>query len=249
MLTEAGTNPSITLSADGRTVTSFGGDVNPACLARTGAYTDPVFAMGNGIVCEKRAIRANAGIRQGEFRYFEGFRLTVAQNFGFGITTRAADINPLCCFVGSFAPTAPHPLSSPSSTVNTFGGEFVSLVGQYGFSSEESTATSYYGMAVDYTGTNPVVFWVTRSGMGAMLVNRLVTTGFNGSEAVPLMFGNLGVNAATAGVATLNFGQTPFHYDQTALRTQLRASLIANGATDAEATAKLNQFTTGVVTR
>ncbi len=252
MMKEAGTNRSITLSADGLTVTSFGSEINPDCDARRGAYTNPIFndpTYGN-VACHKRAVRANAGVRPGEFLYFEGVRLVAPQNFAFGITRRNDDINPLCCYAGGYGEATPaHPLATPSMSVNTVGGAFVSLVGRYGFSSEEAVATIYYGLAIDYTGPNPVIFLVSRTATGSMLVGRFATTGFNGVEAVPMTYGHTGLNAAQAGVASVNFGQMPFHYNQPELRAKLRAVLIGYGASEAEATTKLNQFKTGVVTR
>ncbi len=208
------TNPSITLSSD-RLSVAFGDLLNPACAARTGIYAAPEFG---GVACHKRAVRANGGIKQGEFRYYEGHRLSAdPQNIGFGYTTANSPIDPYCCLV---EPTdAVSPRTPPSMSVNAEGGTYIQLRNVGGF---YVAPTTYYGFAVDYTGTNPVVYVVTTDPTGAMLVSREPTPGFNGADVIPFLYGHTNLSpTAGAPVASVNFGQHAFHYNLTTLRSEL----------------------------
>lgn len=241
------TNPSIILSPDGLTVVSFGSESNPNCLAHLGMYADPIFNDPNygSVACHKRAVRANGAVRPGEFRYFEGLRLTPPGNYAFGFAVRDSAIDPLCCYEGKFGETElPYRLATPSMSVNTIGGVFVNLVGRYGFSDAERDMTVYYGIAIDYTGSNPVAYVVSQSATGLMQVSRYTTSGFNGKPAVPMMYGDVSVTGPN--VATLNFGQRGYYYNPTVLRTRMQELMLANGLSSTQASAKLNLFMTGV---
>ncbi len=241
------TNPSIVLSSDGLTVVSFGDESNPNCLAHTGLYADPIFndPEYGSVACHKRAVRANGAVRQGEFRYFEGLRLIPTGNYAFGFAVRNSAIDPLCCYDGKFGEDeAPHPLSTPSMSVSTLAGVFVNLVGRAGFSDAERDMTLYYGIAIDYTGSNPVAYVVTQSATGLMQVARHTTSGFNGEAAVPMMYGDVGM--ARPNVATLNFGQMGYYYSATELRSRMLQLMLDDGLSSTQANTKLNQFTTGV---
>ncbi|MES2889725.1 MAG: hypothetical protein V4739_17155 [Pseudomonadota bacterium] len=206
------TNASITLSAD-RLSVAFGSGLNADCVNRVGPYASADFA---GAACYKRGVRANVGIRQGEFRYYEGRRLIAPANFGFGYTTSSSNINPYCCLVDPGQPLSAQ--TPPSMSLNTLGGIFVQLRNTGGY---DVNATSYYGFAVDYTGANPVVYVVTMSGSG-MAISRQVTTGFNGADVVPFTYGHTGLGASeTSPVASFNFGQQAFHYNMATLQSEL----------------------------
>ena len=209
----------IVLSDDGLSA-AFTSDVNQDCLQRKGVYADPDFA--EVLHCYKRAVRANGGIRQGEFRYFETHRLAGTDNLGFGIITANSMIDPYCCFNNTQAPTPPAARTPPSMSLNAAGGTYVQLVGQPGFN---ASATTYYGFAVDYTGANPVVYVVTTDAVGGMVVQSLAVPGFNGVDAIPFMYGNPLSDTEPRGA--INFGLQHFHYDTAALRTAL-GSLGAN---------------------
>lgn len=209
----------IVLSNDGLSA-AFTSDINPECVQRKGIYADADFVDIQH--CYKRAVRANSGVKQGEFRYFEGRRLAGPDNLGFGIITANSMIDPYCCFNNTLAPTPPAARTPPSMSLNAAGGTYVQLVGQSGFN---ATATTHYGFAVDYTGANPVVYVVTTDAVGGMVVQTLNVPGFNGADAIPFMYGNPLSDTEPRGA--INFGLQRFHHDTAALRTAL-GSLGAN---------------------
>lgn len=206
------TNPSITLSPD-RLSVAFGNATNVNCENRVGIYADPEFASP---ACHKRAVRASAGIKKGEFRYYEGHRLVPPANIGFGYTTAASSIDPYCCFVDQ-GPASPR--TPPSMSINTLGGITVRLVVTGGY---YANMTSYYGFAVDYTGADPVVYVVTTDDVGQMMVSRQPTPGFNGADVIPFVYGHTYLtDSPTTPVASVNFGQSAYHYDLNVLRSEL----------------------------
>ncbi len=207
------TNPSITLSSDGLSV-ALGDAVNPDCAARTGIYASPDF---DGQACYKRAVRASGGVKHGEFRYYEGFRMFGPSNIGFGYTTANSAIDPYCCLVNPDQPISPR--TPPSMSVNATGGTYVQLHNVGGFYVDP---TSYYGFAVDYTGADPVVYVVTTDPSGNMFVSRVSTPGFAGADVIPFVYGHTGLSPTPgAFVAAINFGQQPFHYNLATLRSEL----------------------------
>ncbi len=207
------TNSSITLSSD-RLSVAFGNGLNPDCENRVGIYAAPEFASP---ACHKRAVRASGGIRKGEFRYYEGHRLFAPSNIGFGYTTANSAIDPYCCLVDPGQPISPR--TPPSMSINAVGGIFVQLRNTGGYYAD---VTSYYGFAVDYTGTDPVVYTVTTDPGGMMLVLRQSTPGFNGADVIPFVYGHTYLaDTPTTMVASMNFGQQPFHYNLTTLRSEL----------------------------
>jgi hypothetical protein len=243
----------VTVGADGLSVT-FGSQFNADCVAGTGAFTGAVYDPANSSVnrpgtadrerCAKRAVRANIGIAPGEFRYFETRRFsgpTVAElsNIGQGIITPGAQIDPYCCYflladpdystyVNAGSPETPKAANPtpPSMTVNGAGGVFARLVQiDTGLYSGLSLAdTQYYGFAVDYRGTEPVVFIVGRNNTGGMVVSSGIYPGgatgtFGGVPAVPMMHGH--PTAGTGPHAAMNLGALKFHYSLADIRTAL----------------------------
>jgi hypothetical protein len=222
------TNAGITLSPD-RLQVSFGDMLNPACQNRLGDFADAVFA---DVACNKRAVRASGGVRQGEFRYYEGHRLLgEIANIGFGYTTRNSAIDPYCCLVDLTQPVSPR--TPPSMSINAQGGLYVRLRNVGGYS---EAATQYYGFAVDYRGNDPVVYVVTTNATtGNLSLNRQVTPGFRNAdgtfqEVVPFMYGHTGLANPGVPVAEYNFGSRPFHYAIPALRTALREHMSETAA-------------------
>ena len=64
---------------------AFTSDLNQDCLWNRGSFNDSVYTTE---LCKKRAVRPSAGIKQGEFRYFETRRLDEAfylNNIGHGV--------------------------------------------------------------------------------------------------------------------------------------------------------------------
>ncbi len=213
------TSRGIVLSDDGLSA-AFTSDVNPDCVQRRGVYADADFADIQH--CYKRAVRANGGVQPGEFRYFETRRLAGQDNLGQGFITANSTIDPYCCFNNTAAPSAPAARTPPSMSVNSAGGMYVQLVTTNGYN---TSATTHYGFAVDYTGANPVVYVVTNDGVGGMAINPLSTPGFNGQAAIPFFYGNPLSDTEARGA--MNLGLQSFHYDTAALRTAL-GSLGAN---------------------
>lgn len=234
LVAEAGTSPGVILSSDGFSAT-FDGTLNQDCVNNTGAFTDPVYTEE---ICRKRAVRANVGVQPGEFRYFETHRTGPAENFGQGIITAGAQIDPYCCFIDS---TAPHPLTPPSVTINSSGGVFLRLnfiggdFGAANFDFAARQATSYYGFAVDYRGTDPVVYLVVRDGAGSMIVSAGITVAnFGGGAAMPMLHGHPQVTPRQP--LAMNLGLQQFHYNL----ADVRSALTARGAPNA------SQFVPGV---
>jgi hypothetical protein len=240
LVREAGTSVGVILGTDGLTV-RFGPELNQDCVNGTGAFTDPIYhgsAVGPEERCRKRAIRANVGIKQGEFRYFESHRLGTPQNIGQGIIAPDARIDPYCCYVDPGDPdyatyvvpgTPPTPASNnitpPSLTINSAVGDvFRNLIDANALAAFspalDLNASLYYGFAVDYRGANPVVYMVATATGGAMTVSQGVTVpGFNGADAMPMFHGHP-VPATEPGVV-MNLGLQKFHYDLPAVRSAI----------------------------
>jgi hypothetical protein len=242
----------VTIGADGLSV-SYGSQLNPDCVNGTGAFTDPVYSsssVGPSARCEKRAVRANVGIAQGEFRYFETRRFggqTAGDllNIGQGIITPTAPIDPYCCFFITAdsdyttyvnagppeTPTATNP-TPPSMTVNSIGGVFARLVLQNpaGFPTPLSLEqTQFYGFAVDYRGANPRVYVVGLNASNVMVVSDAIDPGlFNGAAAMPMMHGN--PVSPTGPHAAMNMGATKFNYSLSDVRTALAGKGVSNAA-------------------
>ena len=174
--------------------------------------------------CMKRAVRANEGVKAGEFRYFETRRFGPPENLGHGVIVRNAAIDPYCCFDSGVQPTPPNPLTPPSMGVNSVGGIFVQLVlvPQSLYPDVDWTQTAVQGFAVDYRSANPLVYVVMTSGAGGMTISdAMPLAGFAGAQAVPMLYGHPNLNnAARSGV---NLGLEKFHYDVDAIRAALAA--------------------------
>lgn len=112
---------------------------------------------------DHRGVRSTVAIQPGSgFYYFEGTRTTTAADFGFGVATATASLAAFGGFDGeSFG------LNVLGSTWG--GGNFLAS-----FSGVQST----YGIAVDYRGSNPVVYAITsetEAGPGALIVTHTMS--------------------------------------------------------------------------
>ena len=236
MSNEAGKSAGVVIEPDGLSIT-FGAQLNAACESKTAPFdiaNNPIYsgsATDASERCRKRAVRANVGVRPGEFRYFETRRLgslvsSDLPNIGQGIITPSAQIDPYCCYIdpgdGDYAtyvggsPPAPKPANPtpPSMTVNAVGGVFTRLVQvdtPFGPGPNiDLGATTFYGFAVDYRGANPVVYVVARSS-NAMIVSRALDPGaFAGALAMPMLHGH--PVSGTGPHAAINLGYQKFHY-------------------------------------
>jgi hypothetical protein len=249
MANEPGKSAGVRIEADGLSIT-FGDELNAACVNKTGPFTDAIYAgppTGSATDaeerCRKRAVRANVGVRPGEFRYFETRRIsslssTALPNIGQGIITPSAQIDPYCCYIDpgdddytryvGGSPLAPTPANStPSSmTVNAVGGVFARLVQAdtpFGPGPDiDLNRTDFYGFAVDYRGPNPVVYVVANNSGGALIVSRALDPGaFGGAPVMPMLHGHPVSGAGPH--AAINLGYQKFHYSLTDVRAAINA--------------------------
>jgi hypothetical protein len=260
MANEPGKSAGVRIEADGLSIT-FGSELNAACESKTAPFNDPIYAgppTGSAVDaserCRKRAVRANVGVRPGEFRYFETRRfgaLADPRNIGQGIITPSAQIDPYCCYIDpldadyptyvSGSPPAPKAanITPPSMTVNAVGGVFARLVQvDTPFSSSPSqdidlTQTDFYGFAVDYSGTDPVVYVVANNSSGALIVSKALNPGaFGGAPAMPMLHGHPVSGAGPH--AAINLGYQKFHYPLADVRAAIN---VRNGNNNADAMA------------
>ena len=116
-------------------------------------------------------------------------------NMGGGLVIQNGNLNP-------YGPTD----VPPSCSVNVLGGTWQSLMFRRnfpdGFVSEE-----YYGFAVDYRGSSPVVYVIVRSQVVDTIALTDVTV-----PIYPMLYGNPTVTPSGS-AESINFGTTPFHYD------------------------------------
>ena len=253
MANETGKSAGVIIGADGLSIT-FGSELNAGCVSKAPPFdvaNNPIYSGSATDAferCRKRAVRANVGVRPDEFRYFETRRIddlsgSLLPNIGQGIITPSAQIDPYCCYIdpgdtdyttyvsGSpAAPTVANPTPS-SMTVNAVGGVFVRLV-QVGTAFNPGPdidlgMTTFYGFAVDYRGTNPVVYVVARARNGAMVVSRALDPGpfvgplVNREPAMPMLHGH--PVSGTGPHAAINLGYQKFHYSLAAVRDAINA--------------------------
>ena len=231
LVKEAGATPTsvgIVLSEDQMSA-AFTSDLNQDCTQNRAPYTDPAYTNE---ACRKRAVRANFGVQPGEFRYFETRRLSpdtldlVYMNVGHGAISATGQIEPYCCFDAS----TPSPLTPPSFAINSQGGFFVRLslpvADQLTGEGYRPANTIYYGIAIDYTGSDPIAYIVSTDIEHEMNVVRTVLSGpnsFGGADIMPMLYGHPVSDSQAA--AAVNFGLQAFHYDIATLR-----SLLPNGS-------------------
>jgi hypothetical protein len=223
------TSTGVIVSNDGYQA-AFTEDINQDCLQAKAPFTDPAYQ--NPDTCYKRAVRANAGVRKGEFRYFETRRLGGPENLGHGLIARNAQIDPYCCFNSLVMPTPPEPITPPSMGLNSIGGVFVQLVlapqWQY-YPDYNRDQTAVQGFAVDYRGADPVVYVVLTDSLGAMTISEGLTLfGFANGEAVPMLYGHPNLNNEAR--SAVNMGLQKFHYDPAAIRAVLASRGVATTA-------------------
>jgi hypothetical protein len=250
MANETGKSAGVVIGADGLSIT-FGDELNAACVSKSAPFDDPIYRgppSGSATDalerCRKRAVRANVGVRPGEFRYFETRRFgslgdASLQNIGQGIITPAAQIDPYCCYIDpgdddylTYVSTPPRTptaanITPPSMTVNSIGGVFVRLVQvDTAFSPGPNIdlgQTDYYGFAVDYRGANPLVYVVARASGGALVVSQALNPGAfpAGVQAMPMLHGHPVAGAGPH--AAINLGYQKFHYSLDEVRAAINA--------------------------
>ncbi|MCA9616659.1 MAG: PKD domain-containing protein, partial [Myxococcales bacterium] len=142
-------------------------------------------------VYDKMGLRANAPIF-GDFWYFEFSRLGTPINQGGGLVIGEGDLNPY------HAEVVP-----PSVSINTLTGTWQNIIFIGGYDNSAST----YGFAVDYRGTNPIVYYI----VGGEVVNEwLMYDAF--VPIYPMLYGNP-TEQGLPYDSRANFGATPFVQD------------------------------------
>ncbi len=145
----------------------------------------------------KSAILANQGMI-GEFWYWEAHRDVGIHNIGFGMNNPYAYLDPYCC-VNQGLEGAP-----PSMSINALGAVWQNLQYQYGYPRQDEA--EYYGYAVDYRGTRPIVYIISLDGVvGEMLMDDFIT------PIYPQLYGE-GIGEAVL-INSGNFGTKPFYYN------------------------------------
>ncbi len=159
-----------------------------------------------------RAVRSNVAIQPGSgFYYFEGTRQVASGNMGFGVATAAAT---LANFGGD---------SDQSIGMNSLGLVYYNNTSQLGSNNTIISSAATFGVAVDYTGANPVVYLIA----GDTLMFTQLMDQVTGPLHI-LVYGN----QTTTGVQqTINSAQDlvvqPFVYD---VKTILSSTGVAGTA-------------------
>lgn len=148
----------------------------------------------------KMAIRANTGMI-GQFRYWEAHRDTNAGNYGQGYISAHAYLSPYCCVSVSLT-GAP-----PSMSINSSAKIWRNLVSQ----ADYDVSNSYYGFAVDYRGSRPIVYVI----LGNALARTMLLDDFF-RPIYPMLYGNTQGFKRTN---SANFGTQPFNYDARTILT------------------------------
>jgi hypothetical protein len=181
--------------------------VNGALPAWSPVHLQPDAMSGSGIVLTpdglgarytgagKMGIRANQGLLHG-FRYFEIHREIAPTNMGGGLVIQDGNLNP-------YGPGD----VPPSCSMNVLGATWRDLMFGTSFPPNFATAESYYGFAVDYRGTFPVVYVI----VGGDIVDIINMTDVT-VPVYPMLYGNP-TGQLSGSDETINFGTKPFHYD------------------------------------
>jgi hypothetical protein len=235
---ESGLSAGVQIAAD-RLAVTFGSQLNADCVNRVGVFTAAVYnpatyPFGRDERCAKRAVRANVGVAPGEFRYFEtrrfsGLAGSDLQNIGQGIITPTAQIDPYCCYVDPTEADYPYDGTPSSMTLNSVGGVFSRLLlADPGFATPLVLAnTQFYGFAVDYTQSDPVVYVVGRDASNGITVSNAIDPGpFAGAAAMPMMHGH--PVSGSGPHAAINLGASKFHYSLTEVRDAITAKGVTN---------------------
>lgn len=151
----------------------------------------------------KYGVRGNQGLLAG-FQYFEMRRLGGIDNLGGGLVTLNGDLDP-------YRPAN----VPPSCSINFSASIWRNLIS---IADYDANATEYYGIAVDYRGRHPQVFFITQSAESGLpvLAHTMVLDDVT-LPVYPMLYGNPSVNNEAMYDAEVNFGARPFYYDPTAV--------------------------------
>ncbi|HKU37885.1 MAG TPA: hypothetical protein VJR89_07055, partial [Polyangiales bacterium] len=142
---------------------------------------------------DKYGVRANQGL-YGGFWYFEGHRLIDVANQAVGLVIGNVSLDPYHFNV-----------TPPSCSINTVGpGVYRNLIIEH---TVDQPDVSYYGLAVDYRGTYPIVHVIMSGKLTDTLELRDATV-----PVYPMLYGNP-TDAGAPWDMEINFGASPFHED------------------------------------
>jgi len=162
-------------------------------LAGSGITLSPNGLQAHWSVDQKNGVRANQGL-YGGFWYVEGHRLVAETNQAIGLVIGDVSLDPYH-----------FDITPPSCSVNTVGPstyQDLILVKQY-----TTPGIEYYGLAVDYRGSSPIVYVI----MGGKLTDTLKLTDAT-VPVYPMLYGNVTGLGAQYDME-INFGATKFHED------------------------------------
>ena len=158
---------------------------------------------------QKSAILANQGMI-GEFWYWEAHRLQPRDNYGFGFNNPYTFLDPYCCINTGIDQVG------PSMSLNAVGGIWRNLNLQTGY--DQTEVTEYYGYAVDYRSSRPIVYVIGLDGV----VDAIPSNG-NDFDALhlddfitpiyPMIYGNAPFPRLPVEISRANFGTEPFYYN------------------------------------
>jgi len=153
-----------------------------------------IFSAGSN----HRGVRSDLSIQPGSgFYYYEGRREVAVGNMGFGVATATASL----INYGGY--------STDSIGINALGYVYYNQTNQLGSANSSINGTDTFGIAVDYRGTNPIVYLIASNTLMFTQVMDQVTTPLHilvyGYENTP------GIQQTINAAADLN--TTPFVYD------------------------------------
>ncbi len=153
-----------------------------------------IFSAGSN----HRGVRSDLSIQPGSgFYYYEGRREVAVGNMGFGVATATASLTNY----GGY--------STDSIGINALGYVYYNQTNQLGSANSSINGTDTFGIAVDYRGTNPVVYLIASNTLMFTQVMDQITTPLH-----ILVYGyenTTGIQQTINAAADLN--TTPFLYD------------------------------------
>ncbi|MFT6905589.1 MAG: hypothetical protein ACJAS1_002246, partial [Oleiphilaceae bacterium] len=185
---------------------SYPGGPTGTQLTDLNAHTSVILSADNlGVTFSDNVIRSvssTISVSPGSgWFYYEGYRETDIGTYGFGIGSETASLN-----TGAGSDLL-------SVGITTDGRVVYNNNLAQDFSASVATSNEYYGVAVDYSGSYPIVYGIVTSTEGhPLLLNPVSLT--NVSDDVNIMvFGEQGTGALQASInAGDNPENTPFHY-------------------------------------
>ncbi len=175
--------------------------LEPDGLSGAGIELDAAGLQAHFTGFNKYGIRANQGLLDG-FQYFEVHRLGPVASHGVGLVIENGNLNPYS--------TLDVP---PSCSLNMFASFWHDLISVADF---DTAATEYYGLAVDYRGRHPLVYFITQNTAGEPVFSFGLELDDVTVPIFPMVYGDPDGSPEPYDLA-INFGATPFHFDPAAV--------------------------------